>query len=158
MAKSRGVVGGGNAEVRHLLNRTAPEILEEVLYSARVAAASIRKAGGGNDLPEKVAADPTKAWSTLTTHQKVKITLDVMTGVFTQPEVMLRMIEDLVEDSKEGKTSRLGLLKAILMTSPKELTVDVVSRSGIMLVPEKAANIDSWLSENGIKTIEGEVK
>lgn len=142
-----------------LMERTAPEILADVLYESRVANAQMRKAGGGADLSEKQKADPKKVWSTLTSHQKTKAFLDYSVSLMTQPEIALRVMADLLEDSKEGRLARLALTRAIIQQAPKELTVDVVQKQGVMLVPTKAESLTAWMEETGLgpKMVEGEV-
>lgn len=138
-----------------LMERTAPEILADVLYESRVANAQMRKAG----VTEAQREDPKKVWSALTSHQKTKAFLDYSVSLMTQPEIALRVMADLLEDSKEGKLARMALTRAIIQQAPKELTVDVVQKQGVMLVPTKAESLTAWMEETGLgpKTVEGEV-
>lgn len=157
-----GVVKTGDLELDEAwvdtINRSAPEILRDVVYESKVAAAQIRKLGGGNDLPAKVAADPVKVMSALSTHQKTKIVVDTMASLIMQREILGKIIQDALEDSRDGKLTRLALTRALMASSPKELTIDVVSKTGVMLVPVKAESMNDWLAEQGlVKTVDGTV-
>ena len=52
-----------------VLMRSAPEVLKDVMHEAKVAAAAIRRAGGGNCSDNNT---PGEIWKQLTSHQKIK--------------------------------------------------------------------------------------
>lgn len=139
-----------------VLMRSAPEVLKDVMHEAKVAAATIRRAGGGNCSENNT---PGEIWKQLTSHQKIKAFLDYGVSCMIQPEVALRMIEDLMEDSKEGKLARIAMTRALIAQTPKEINIDVNNKTGVMLVPAKADSLTEWMAEQGLgpKIVEGTV-
>ena len=136
--------------------RAAPEVLRDVLHEAKVSAAAIRRAGGA---PINDAGTPQQVWKQLSSHQKIKAFLDYGVSCMIQPEIAGRMIEDLMEDSKEGKLARIAMTRALIAQTPKEINIDVNTKSGVMLVPAKADSLTEWMAEQGLgaKVVEGEV-
>lgn len=139
-----------------LMQRSAPEVLKDVMHEAKVAAAAIRRAGGA---PINDNNKPHEIWKQLTSHQKIKAFLDYGVSCMIQPEIAGRMIEDLMEDSKEGKLARIAMTRALIAQTPKEINIDVNAKTGVMLVPTKAASLTEWMDEQGIgaKVVDGEV-
>ena len=136
--------------------RSAPEVLKDVMHEAKVAAATIRRAGGGNCSDNNT---PGEIWKQLTSHQKIKAFLDYGVSCMIQPEIAGRMIEDLMEDSKEGKLARIAMTRALIAQTPKEINIDVTNKTGVMLVPTKADSLTEWMAEQGLgaKVVEGTV-
>ena len=156
-------VGTTHAETRAandgmlgLMQRTAPEVLKDVMHEAKVAAAAIKRAGGGNCSENNT---PGEIWKQLTSHQKIKAFLDYGVSCMIQPEIAGRMIEDLMEDSKEGKLARIAMTRALIAQTPKEINIDVNTKTGVMLVPAKADSLTEWMAEQGLgpKVIDGTV-
>lgn len=139
-----------------VLMRSAPEVLKDVMHEAKVAAATIRKAGGGNCNENN---SPGEIWKQLSSHQKIKAFLDYGVSCMIQPEIAGRMIEDLMEDSKEGKLARIAMTRALIAQTPKEINIDVNNKTGVMLVPAKADSLTEWMAEQGLgpKIVEGTV-
>lgn len=139
-----------------LMGRTAPEILGSVLTQAKVSAAMIRRAGNAEiSDPDRLPYD--QVWKQLSSHQKIKAFLDYGVSLMIQPEIALRVIQDLMEDSKEGKMARLAMTRSLIMQTPKEINIDVNTKTGVMLVPAKAENLAEWMAEAMPKTVDGEV-
>ena len=124
--------------------RTAPEVLKAVLFESRVAAKQMRKATGHADMSEKQKADPTLMMSQLSSHQKGKVVLDTASSMFMQREVLGRFLEDCLEDSKEGKNSRIALLKTIAGALPKDLVIESRGLTGVIVVPVRSENAGDW--------------
>lgn len=139
-----------------MMQRSAPEVLKDVMHEAKVAAAAIRRAGGGNCSDNNT---PGEIWKQLTSHQKIKAFLDYGVSCMIQPEIAGRMIEDLMEDSKEGKLARIAMTRALIAQTPKEINIDVTNKTGVMLVPTKADSLTEWMAEQGLgpKIVEGTV-
>jgi hypothetical protein len=146
--KNKGLVDPNRAKgvdvVKQFLptERDAMEIYQTVKKDSKVASKNIRM------LP-----DGTPDWSCMTTHQKMKVAQDFLTGVFLSPEVGVRFIQQAMEDP-------MAAAKLVTSIMPKELNIEVENKTGVIMVPMREESFDQWIGRvnNQAKTVRQEAQ